>query len=67
MQSGPLFKSVVKRAVIKVGGNTKEERMPLIQVSEFYQKLADLRVLKSALKEHKNLTLFLCIDQQKFP
>jgi predicted transcriptional regulator len=51
LESSSLFKTVIKKAVVKVGGGTKEEKVPLILVNEFFGKLKEIGLLKKE-KEH---------------
>jgi|LauGreDrversion4_2_1035121.scaffolds.fasta_scaffold73396_1 hypothetical protein len=49
MESTPLFKSVLRKAVVKVGGGTKEEKIPLILVNDFLSKLKELEIVSKPI------------------
>ena len=51
LESNPLFKTILKKALVKVGGGTKEEKVPLIQVKDFFKKLKEIGILQKE-KEH---------------
>lgn len=45
LESMPLFKGVVKRAVVKVG-TLKEEKLQIIPAEDFFKRLCDLQLRK---------------------
>lgn len=64
VSSTPMFKPIIKSALIKLGKD-QEQRVNLILTKSFFTRLsADFKLIKN---QHENLATFLCMDPEKYP